>query len=119
MTSIDRLFPHEGVRTFERTDDEIALALRLIPLYQVRLQVDEVGAPMRLWWPLHWRATLTVMLGAERALRATEDAAPSPVPPTPAQPDASPQCSPTLAKTGRTPIVPFNPKTPQLLPSTP
>ena len=56
---------------------------------------------------------------AERALRATEHAAPSPVPPTPAQPDASPQCSPTLAKAGRTPIVPFNPKTPQLLPSTP
>lgn len=54
----------------ERTDDEIALALRLIPLYQVRLQVDEAGAPKRQWWPLHWRATLTTMLGADQALRA-------------------------------------------------
>jgi hypothetical protein len=54
----------------ERTEDDISLALRLIPLYHVLLQVDDPRAPMRLWWPLDWRARLTATLGAERALQA-------------------------------------------------
>lgn len=53
----------------ERTSDEVALALRLIPLYRVVLQIDSPHAPQRLWWPLDWRATLTAMVGAERAQR--------------------------------------------------
>ncbi len=58
----------------ERSDDEIALALRLIPLYQVRLQVGAAHMPEPLWWPLTWRASLTAMLGAERAQRVLFEA---------------------------------------------
>lgn len=57
-----------------RTDDEIFLALRLIPQYRVLLSVDDPQEPLRLWWPLGWRATLTASLGAERAQRALSDA---------------------------------------------
>jgi hypothetical protein len=53
-----------------RTDDEVSLALHLIPLYHVLLQIEDPSAPTRLWWPLGWRATLTAMVGAERAQRA-------------------------------------------------
>ncbi len=58
----------------ERTSDEVSLALRLIPLYHVVLQVDDAHAPVRLCWPLGWRATLTAMVGAERAQRILCDA---------------------------------------------
>jgi hypothetical protein len=57
-----------------RTDDEVSLALRLIPLYHVLLKVDDPAAPARLWWPLDWRVTLTAMVGAERAQRALREA---------------------------------------------
>ncbi len=57
-----------------RTEDEIALALRLIPLYRVVLRVDDPQAPQRAWWPLTWRAALATMLGAERAQRALREA---------------------------------------------
>ncbi len=59
----------------ERSDDEIALALRLIPLYHVRLRIDAPHAPARLWWPLDWRATLIATIGAERTQRALRDVA--------------------------------------------
>ena len=58
----------------ERTEDEIALALRLIPLYRVTLRVDDPQRPQRAWWPLGWRATLVTMLGVERAQRALHEA---------------------------------------------
>jgi len=58
----------------ERTSDEVSLALRLIPLYHVVLQVDDAHAPARVSWPLDWRATLTAMVGAERAQRILCDA---------------------------------------------
>jgi len=58
----------------ERTDDEIALALRLIPLYRVVLRVDVPLAPQRAWWPLGWSAALASMLGPERAQRALREA---------------------------------------------
>ena len=57
-----------------RTNDEVSLALRLIPLYHVVLQIDDAHADARLWWPLDWRATLTAMVGAERAQRIFCDA---------------------------------------------
>lgn len=57
-----------------RADDEVLLALRLIPLYQVLLRIDDSAAPARLWWPRTWRATLVAMVGVERAERILREA---------------------------------------------
>lgn len=57
-----------------RTEDEMYLALRLMPLYRVVLVVDAPDARERLWWPLEWRATLIRLLGAERAQQVLSDA---------------------------------------------
>jgi hypothetical protein len=58
----------------ERTDDEVSLALRLIPLYHVLLQLDDPRTPTRLRCTPGWRATLTAMVGAERAQRILSEA---------------------------------------------
>ena len=57
-----------------RADDEVWLALRLIPLYQVSLRLDDPATPGRLWWPLTWRVTLAAMVGVERAERILREA---------------------------------------------
>lgn len=57
----------------ERTADEVMLALRLMPLYQVRLQLDDATLEQRLWPPCDWRDPLTAALGEERARRALSD----------------------------------------------
>lgn len=59
----------------ERTADEIALALRLIPLYRVLLLSHAADAPLMRWWSPESRAALTRLLGAERARRALQDIA--------------------------------------------
>ena len=59
----------------ERTADEITLALRLMPLYQVRLQLDDATLEQRLWPPCEWRAILTAALGDARMQRALRDLA--------------------------------------------
>ena len=58
----------------ERTADEITLALRLIPLYQVRLQWF-TSSEQPLPSACDWQATLAATLGAERAQRALLDLA--------------------------------------------
>jgi hypothetical protein len=57
----------------ERSDDEVALALRLIPLYHVFVQLGDPHRAAHLTWPLIWRTTLMATLGAERAQRAIND----------------------------------------------
>ena len=50
MTSVDRLFPHEGVRTFERTDDEIGFDLPVLPRSPCR---DHAARCLHLFLPVH------------------------------------------------------------------
>lgn len=57
----------------ERSDDEVALALRLIPLYHVFVQIGDPHRAAHLTWPLIWRTTLMATLGAERAQRAMNE----------------------------------------------
>lgn len=57
----------------ERSADEIALALRLIPLYRVLLLSRAANAPLMRWWSPESRAALIRLLGAERARRALQD----------------------------------------------
>ncbi|HEU5343403.1 MAG TPA: hypothetical protein VFU60_03575 [Ktedonobacterales bacterium] len=57
----------------ERSDDEVALALRLIPLYRVFVRVGDPRRAARLTWPLAWRNILLSTLGAERAQRAMSE----------------------------------------------
>ena len=57
----------------ERSDDEVALALRLIPLYRVFVRVGDPHRAARLTWPLAWRDILVSSLGAERAQRAMSE----------------------------------------------
>lgn len=64
-----------GCAPHERTADEVTLALRLIPLYQVLLQLDDTTLEQRLCPSLAWRTTLTATLGDERALRSLRDLA--------------------------------------------
>lgn len=57
----------------ERTEDEVALALRHIPLYRVFVRVGDPRRAARLTWPLAWRNILMSTLGAERAQRAMSE----------------------------------------------
>jgi len=64
-----------GCAPHERTADEITLALRLIPLYHVRLQLDDATQEQRLSPLLAWQAPLLATIGAERTQRALRDIA--------------------------------------------
>ena len=57
----------------ERTADEIALSLRMIPLYRVQLLSRAADAPLTRWWSPEGRAMLAQLLGSERAERALRD----------------------------------------------
>lgn len=57
----------------ERTADEIALSLRMIPLYRVQLLSRAADAPLARWRSPDGRAMLAQLLGAERAERALRD----------------------------------------------
>ena len=57
----------------ERSEDEVALALRLIPLYRVFVRVGDPHRAAGLTWPLAWRDVLLSTLGAERAQRVMSE----------------------------------------------